>query len=407
MKKAILVALDYKDEDDFAMSLSELKGLCKACDIEYTKVIVQSITPTKPYYMGKGKVNEVKRMIDDEEMVIVGEELTPLQVRNLTEELGLEVTDRTDLILRIFASRAKTKEAKLQVEIARLNYELPRLAGMHEGIYSQQGGSGFRGAGETQLEIDRRRIHHQIATAKKELARLKKERQIQRQRRMRNQEEVVCLVGYTNSGKSSLMNLYTQKKVSAQDMLFATLETSTRRIRLADKKYILLSDTVGFISHLPHHLIEAFLSTLEEVKEADLILMVIDCSAKYVQKQIDVTLDTLQQLGVDRTPILYVYNKEDLPHDDLLVTRDPHVFISVKNETHIEEMEEEILRLLAQDEERVAMVIPYNEGEVYNTLKQRVHIIEESFPEDGIHLIVEVTSYYKNKYAKYIKMPEN
>ena len=158
MKKAILVALDYKDEDDFAMSLSELKGLCKACDIEYTKVIIQSITPTKPYYMGKGKVNEVKRMIDDEEMVIVGEELTPLQVRNLTEELGLEVTDRTDLILRIFASRAKTKEAKLQVEIARLNYELPRLAGMHEGIYSQQGGSGFRGAGETQLEIDRRRI---------------------------------------------------------------------------------------------------------------------------------------------------------------------------------------------------------------------------------------------------------
>ncbi|OUC51981.1 GTPase HflX [Eggerthia catenaformis] len=395
--KAILAAVNNRNED-FNILLEELKGLCKACNIEYTHIMIQNTIPSKAYYLGKGKAYELKEWINDEEMVIFNDELSGLQMRNLRALLDIEVTDRTDLILRIFASRAHTKEARLQVEIARLNYELPRLSGMHQGIYSQQGGMGFRGAGETQLELDRRKIHNRIAGCKKELAILKKERQIQR--KQRKYKDIIALTGYTNSGKSSLMNLYTHKKVEAKDMLFATLQTSSRKVRIKNRDLI-MSDTVGFISHLPTHLIQAFLSTLEEVKEASLILMIIDRSSPYVNKHIEVTLDTLNKLGVKDIPILYVYNKEDLESQDFFVPKEPYVFISVKNKTHMNELEDMIITLLTKDYQRVTLDIPYTNGGLYNELSHKYQIIKQEFKDRSISIVLELDQEDYFKYRQY------
>ena len=272
--KAILIGVEYDHMYyDLNISMNELKDLAYACHIEVKDTVIQKLTKISPqYYIGKGKVLEIKAMLDKDDMIIFNEELSPLQVKNLTDILDVEVSDRSDLILRIFESRAQTKEAKLQVQIARLQYLLPRLAGMKEELYSQQGGSGFRGSGEKQIELDRRIIHRQLLTARRELEVIVKQRQTQRRLRKRNQEKVVCLVGYTNSGKSSLLNYFTQKKVFQEDMLFASLQTASRQVLLKGKYSIIMSDTVGFINQLPHHLVQAFRSTLAEVKEADSLI---------------------------------------------------------------------------------------------------------------------------------------
>lgn len=311
--KALLVAVKYEGMTyDFDVSVEELKELAKACSIDVENVIFQKLSAiSNRYYIGKGKVEEIKNQLEGIDLVIFNEELSPTQVKNLTEEWDVEVTDRSDLILRIFESRAQTKEAQLQVEIARYQYILPRLVGMRKSIYSQQGGSGFRGSGEKQLEIDRRHIHSQLVQAQKELNQIVKHRQIQRKRRKRNGCKVVCLVGYTNSGKSSLLNYFSDKKVFQEDMLFASLQTAARKIVLKNKQAIIMSDTVGFINQLPHHLVQAFRSTLEEVKEADLLLHVVDASSKYSDMQIQTTNQVLKQLGVGNTPMIYVYNKVD------------------------------------------------------------------------------------------------
>ena len=310
----------------------ELKSLCEACHIEVIDVVIQKLEKINPAtYIGKGKIEEIKLKLQDE-MVIFDDELTPLQVKNLTDLLETEVTDRTDLILRIFDERAKTKEAKLQVEIARDQYLLPRLVGMQEHMSHQQGGSGFRGSGEKQIELDRRIIARKLARSRKELAEIVKQRQVQRQRRKNNQIPVIALVGYTNSGKSTLLNTLCpdkQKKVFEKDMLFATLETSTRHIKIKNHG-CLLTDTVGFIERLPHHLIQAFRSTLEEVKEADLLLHVVDTSFEDYQMQIETTNEVLKSLGVENTPMIYVYNKIDLNKYAYIQPQSPYVFISAK-----------------------------------------------------------------------------
>lgn len=294
--------------------IDELKSLCIACDIEVEDVVIQKLEKINPAtYIGKGKIEEIRLRLDGE-MVIFDDELSPLQVKNLTDQLQTEVTDRTDLILRIFEQRAQTKEAKLQVEIARDQYLLPRLAGMQEHMSHQQGGSGFRGSGEKQIELDRRIISRKLSRSRKELAQIVKQRQTQRERRKRNNVPVIALVGYTNSGKSTLLNTLCQnkeKKVFEKDMLFATLQTSTRNIKIKNHT-CLLTDTVGFIERLPHNLIQAFRSTLEEVKEADLLLHVVDSSFEDYQLQVDTTNKVLEELGVENTPMIYVYNKVDL-----------------------------------------------------------------------------------------------
>ena len=339
--KAILVMTS-----DNLFYIDELKSLCIACDIEVEDVVIQKLEKINPAtYIGKGKIEEIRLRLDGE-MVIFDDELSPLQVKNLTDQLQTEVTDRTDLILRIFEQRAQTKEAKLQVEIARDQYLLPRLAGMQEHMSHQQGGSGFRGSGEKQIELDRRIISRKLSRSRKELAQIVKQRQTQRERRKRNNVPVIALVGYTNSGKSTLLNTLCQnkeKKVFEKDMLFATLQTSTRNIKIKNHT-CLLTDTVGFIERLPHNLIQAFRSTLEEVKEADLLLHVVDL--------------------------------------DLL--------------------EDEISHILFKDYETFQLGIPYDKGEDFKYLYEHTYVEQVDYRDDYIYLQIEAKRQDIKNYLMYI-----
>jgi GTP-binding protein HflX len=385
---ALLVAVNYYDiQYDFNNSVEELIMLAQACQINVIDVVVQNIENKTPqYYIGKGKVHEIKKMLDNIDIVIFNEELTPLQIKNLTDVLNIEVSDRSDLILRIFETRAKTKEAKLQVKIARNQYLLPRLAGMRENLYSQQGGSGFRGSGEKQIELDKRLIRKQINNYSQELKDLVNNRQNQRKKRKKRDMKIISLVGYTNSGKSSLLNYFTNKKVLEEDMLFATLETSTRQIILNNNQRVLMNDTVGFIDQLPHHLIKAFRSTLEEVKEADLLLNVIDSSSIHLQKHIETTKAVLKELGVEDIPVLYVYNKIDKIQETIFIPEEPYVMVSIKNKYNLDILQEKIISLLFKDYEDIQLFIPYSQSLDYQYLKLNYKMEIEEFEEDGIKL---------------------
>lgn len=407
--KAILVGVEYDHMYyDLDISIEELKALTDACGIEVKDVVIQKLSKISPqHYIGKGKVEEIKNMLDEDDIVIINEELSPLQIKNLTDTLEVEVSDRSDLILRIFESRAKTKEAKLQVQIARNQYLLPRLAGMKEELYSQQGGSGFRGSGEKQIELDRRIIHRQLVQARRELETIVKQRQTQRKRRQRLEQKVVCLVGYTNSGKSSLLNYFTDKKVYQEDMLFASLQTASRQVLLKGHHEIIMSDTVGFINQLPHHLVQAFRSTLEEVKEADLLIHVIDSSSPYCDVQIETTLQVLEALGVKDTPMIYVYNKVDKDRYAFLQPREPYLFISVKEEIHLDELEDMIISTLFKDYELMELYIPYDCGEIFQALQQSYELIKEEYLEEGIYVTCFISVKEKHKYQDYIYKPVN
>lgn len=397
--KAILV---LTNDDSFYQE--ELKSLCHACDIEVKNIVIQKIEKINPAtYIGKGKAYQIKEMIEDE-IVIFDNELSPLQMRNLTDIIETKVTDRTDLILQIFEKRAKTKEAKLQVEIAKNQYLLPRLIGMQEHMSHQQGGSGFRGSGEKQLELDRRIIARKLAKAKKELMEIVKQRQVQRKRRKSNHVPVIALVGYTNSGKSTLMNALCHeknKKVFQKDMLFATLETATRQI-IIKNHVCLLTDTVGFIERLPHHLIQAFRSTLEEVKEADLLLHVVDTSFEDYQMQIETTNDVLKSLGVEQTPMIYVYNKTDLHQYAYIQPQSPYVFISAKNKTGLDLLEDEISHLLFKEYETFEFSIPYENGEIFKYLYQHCFVKDIQYLDANIYIKVEAKRQEIDKYYQFL-----
>lgn len=400
--KAILVGVEYDHMYDFHISMEELKALAKACQIDVKAVMTQKLSQISPqYYIGKGKVLELKDMLEEGDIVIFNEELSPLQVKNLSDILEVEVTDRSDLILRIFESRAKTKEAKLQVKMARNQYLLPRLAGMKTELYSQQGGSGFRGSGEKQIELDRRIIHRQLLQAKRELDTIVKQRQTQRKARKRHQQKVVCLVGYTNSGKSSLLNYFTDKKVYQEDMLFASLQTASRQVKLKNHYSIIMSDTVGFIHQLPHHLIQSFRSTLEEVKEADLLLHVIDSSSSYHEQQIQTTLEVLEALGVKETPMIYVYNKIDKGHYAFVQTHQPSIDISVTEEIGLDQLENMMIDMLFKDDELIELYIPYEHGEVYSDIKQKYDMVTEEYLDGGIYLSFFIDKREKHLYESY------
>ena len=341
--RAVLVGccVDLSPEKH-ARAMSELKGLADACGLTVASTLVQNAAQvTHATYIGSGKVAELKREIEahDADIVIFNEALTPMQMRNLEKELDTEVLDRTGLILQIFASRARTREAKLQVESARLQYMLPRLVGMRASLSRQGGGSGRlsnKGAGEQKLELDRRRIEKRIAELRRELEIVERERTTQRNRRLRTGLTKVALVGYTNAGKSTVMNALLKycdskgmygtvtmnsqsafdgensRQVFEADMLFATLDTSVRRIDAPGHVPFLLSDTVGFVSELPHALVKAFRSTLDEVRYADLLLEVVDFSDPDYREQIEVTARTLEEIGAGNIPVVYLYNKTDL-----------------------------------------------------------------------------------------------
>ncbi len=402
--KAIIVGVNYQNMTyDAHVSLEELEGLCNACNIEVTQVFVQNLDSIqRNTCIGSGKVLEIKEQINDETMIVFDLELTPLQLRCLDDILEIEVTDRTDIILRIFEQRAKTKEAKLQVSIAKCQYLLPRLVGMREEMSHQQGGSGFRGSGEKQIELDRRLIHRQLVQAKRELVEIVKQRQTQRKRRKDNGNKVIALVGYTNSGKSSLMNVFSKhKQVTQKDMLFATLETATRKVMMKDRT-CLLTDTVGFIERLPHHLVQAFRSTLEEVKEADILIHVVDSSNIQYEKHIETTNQVLTSLGVIDTPMIYVYNKIDLNAYGWIQPQEPHVFISAKEQMNIEALEEKIYAILYKDYAIYELNIPYAHGDVYQELIQNTTILEQRFVDHGIYVKIQIDPNYIYQYEPYL-----
>ena len=349
--KALIVGVKYYNMSyDIDKSLDELVELCKACNIEVAKKVVQNLDKINPsLYLGTGKVQEIKNDLDDIDIVIFDEELSPLQVKNLTDILDIEVTDRTDLILRIFEVRAQSKEAKLQVEIAKGQYLLPRLAGMKEHLYSQQGGSGFRGSGEKQIELDRRLIANQITQAKRQLAKIVKQRQTQRRKRKDNELPVIALVGYTNSGKSTLLNAFcnnSSKHVLQKNMLFATLQTATRYIEI-NKCPCLMSDTVGFIDRLPHTLVASFKSTLSEVVEADLLLHLVDSSDENIEEKMIQVESIIKEIDASHIKRIVVFNKVDdideIQKNKISTSYDDSMFISARNNINIELLRKKIL----------------------------------------------------------------
>lgn len=406
--RGILVGVKYPQMPyDFDISMQELKQLAYACDIEVKAVVTQNLDTISPqYYIGKGKVMEIKELVEQDDIVIFNEELTPLQIKNLTDQCQVEVTDRSDLILRIFASRAKTKEAKLEVGIARLQYLLPRLAGMKQNLYSQQGGMGFRGSGEKQIELDRRRIRRQLTQAKRELAMIEKQRQTQRQLRKHHQEKVVCLVGYTNSGKSSLLNALTSKKVYEKDMLFATLQTSSRRVYMK-KHHVIMSDTVGFIHQLPHSFVQSFRSTLEEVKDADLLIHVIDASSPYYHNQIETTLSVLKELDALDIPMIYVYNKMDLVHQPIVHEQGICIDVSVKEKKRLDDLENMIIDILFKDYELISVYIPYEEGHIFSEIEYQYEILHTEYLEKEIYVSFYVNQKHKQRYLPYMKKTDS
>lgn len=415
MKKAILVGVNIDNEENFDESLKELKGLAKACDFKVEGTLTQNLkAPNKRLYIGPGKIESLKMFaeVHQAEVIIFNNELSPLQYKNLEDELGIEVIDRTLLILNIFASRAKTKEAKLQVEVARLNYLLPRLV-VTNANYEQQGGGSLhnKGAGEKQIDIDKRILRRKISMLEQELDSIEKNKETQRKKRVKNTIPLVSIVGYTNAGKSTLMNAFMEeydslsknKSVFIKDMLFATLDTTTRYIKFKDNKEILLSDTVGFISKLPTGLIRAFKSTLSDILNADLILLVADISSVEILNQIQVTLDTLTEIGVSEdVPIVYVFNKADKVGLATLPTNDNKLFISAKNRLNLNLLEAEIKKALFADWKKVKMFIPYEDGKQLAYLKMNSSIISIKELDEGTMLEVEVSPYDFNKFIDYI-----
>ena len=413
MYKAILVGADMTKDGTIDYYMEELHNLAIASDLEVVYTITQAINKITPnLYIGSGKVDEIKRYVNnlDADMVIFNNELSGSQVRNLEQILDCRVIDRTLLILDIFAKRAKTKEAMLQVEIAQLDYLLPRLVGLTDSLNRQQGGIGSRGPGEKKLELDRRRIIRERSKLEKELEDVVKNRQIQRRTRNKTNVKKVAIVGYTNAGKSTLLNSLVDitshnqdKKVYVKNMLFATLETATRHIVLDNNKDFILTDTVGFVSNLPHKLVESFKSTLEEITEADYLVHVVDTSNEFYEKQIEVTKDTLEELGVHDIPTLYIYNKFDLLDHEIKPTNFPNIIVSLLDKKGVSQVLDFLEKEIFKDYEKVTLLIPFQEGELVSYLNEHNHIISQDYVNEGTVIELELSQLQKQKYADYIK----
>lgn len=408
----IVVGVNVKNGEHFNEGMQELIALSEACDIEIVESLVQNADSiNKATYLGKGKLAELSELANamGAEVVIFNGELTASQIRNIQQVVDTVVLDRTNLILTIFASRAKTREAKLQVEVVRLQYELPRLIGANENLSRQAGGIGGgtgaggrnKGAGETKLELDKRRVEEKINAMQRELEELVAQRFTQRNKRKKNEIKTVALVGYTNAGKSTVMNYMVQqfigkedKEVLEKDMLFATLETSVRKIKLKNRKEFLLSDTVGFVSNLPHKLVKAFRSTLEEVCEADLLIHVVDRSNEDYKSQIEVTNATLAQIGAGHIPVVYAYNKADLVKVEALIesqnetssmdAQEDIVLISAKKGDGMEELIKLLCKRLYPDEVRTKILIPYDQGALMAKINALTNVISSNCEEAGM-----------------------
>ena len=419
-ERVLLVGADCgTDGEEFERSMKEMENLARACFMEPVGMITQRMENiNKGLYIGPGKVEEVKEaaLALEAELVIFDGSLTPSQLRNLQKELEKPVMDRTALILDIFEKRARTREARLQVESAKLKYLLPRLVGMHGAMTRQGGTSGSmssRGAGEKKIELDRRRIEHRIAELSRELKAVSRERKVQRKRREDDRIPLVALVGYTNAGKSTIMNAMLdaymkkeEKKVLEKDMLFATLDTTVRRINTGNNRDFLLSDTVGFIHKLPHDLVEAFHSTLEEVESADLLLLVVDYADSGYREQIKTTKETLQKLNIGEIPVITVYNKSD-KSDEITVypkrTGEDRIYISAKDEASLQMLTEMIVQCVYEDYVPAQFLLPYSEGGLISYFSENAHVFERDYEEEGILMKVKCHKADKDKYAGYLR----
>ena len=419
LERVLLAGVDCEDDpDELERSMEELAGLARACYMEPVGMITQNMDViNKGLYMGTGKVQELKEAAQmlDAGLIIFNDTLTPSQLRNLQEEINKPVMDRTSLILDIFEKRARTREAKLQVESAKLQYLLPRLVGMHEALTRQGGTSGSmssRGAGEKKLELDRRRIEHRISELNRELKEISGEREVQRKKRQNSRLPLVALVGYTNAGKSTIMNAMIdrfvqdeEKKVLEKDMLFATLDTTVRRIDTGNNRDFLLSDTVGFIHKLPHGLVKAFRSTLEEIKDADLLLQVVDCSDAHYREQMATTQETLKELGAGDIPMLIVFNKADKAQNKIAYPRvnsEDRIYISAKETGSMELLVKVILDRIYADFVEINLLIPYEKGGIASYFMEEAHVLSVKYGENGTRLCVRCHMADREKYSQYL-----
>jgi len=403
---------------DIERSMDELEGLCEADGIQVVGRLEQSLErPNSATLIGKGKVEELRNLCESMEVdtVVFNEELSGIQIRNLEEALGVRVIDRTILILDIFADRAVSKEGKLQVELAQLKYRLPRLTGFGRSLSRLGGGIGTRGPGEKKLETDRRHIARRIDDIREELAKAGKSRQTQKSGRAKSGMPVVALVGYTNSGKSAIMNrlldmfeeetsagLTENKKVGSEDMLFATLDTAHRKLSLGKGMDFILIDTVGFVSGLPHDLVDAFKSTLEEVKDADVLVHVVDNSREDKDFQIEVTGNVIRQLGAGGAYTIMAYNKIDIaPEEPMITGGDDAVFISARTGDSMDALADAIRKAIFSDMVGASLLIPYDKGSIVSYLCENGQVDSMDYKENGTLLTGTFREADYNKYRSF------
>lgn len=392
IEKVILVGVSVEDADDTEKSLDELEELAKTAGAVTVGRVIQNREMIHPgTYVGKGKIDEIKELLWETEAtgIICDDELSPVQLGNLQDALDTKVMDRTLIILDIFAARASTNEGKIQVELAQLKYRQSRLTGLGKSLSRLGGGIGTRGPGEKKLEMDRRLIKGRIAQLNRELKEVKRHREVTREQRNRTRIPVVAIVGYTNAGKSTLLNKLTGASVLSEDKLFATLDPTTRGLKLPSKQEVLFTDTVGFIRKLPHHLIEAFKSTLEEAKYADIILHVVDTSNPQMDEQMYIVYETFRNLGVEDKTIITAFNKQDKEGAETILRdfkADYVVRISAKTGFGFEELLGTIEKILRERKIEIERVYEYQEAGKIQLIRKYGELLAEEYREDGIYV---------------------
>ena len=391
-ERVILFAASTNDSDDTEESVEELKELVKTAGAETVGTVIQNRENIHPgTYLGKGKIQELKEMVWESGAtgVVCDDELSPAQLKNLEDALDTKVMDRTMIILDIFAARAKTREGKIQVELAQLRYRAVRLVGLRNSLSRLGGGIGTRGPGETKLEVDRRRIHERISQLKSELQDVERHRDVVRKQREQSGTLTAAIVGYTNAGKSTLLNKLTGAGILAEDKLFATLDPTTRALTLPGGEKVLLTDTVGFIRKLPHHLVEAFKSTLEEARYCDVILHVVDCSNPQMDMQMHVVYETLRRLDIKDKEIITVFNKVDRPDADTAcrdMSADYKVKLSAKTGEGIGELLDLFAVILRNRRIYFEKVFAYRDAGRIQTIRKSGQLLSEEYQDDGIYV---------------------